>query len=459
MKRRIAAALLIAVAGATCHLSLATRLAAEAADDEPKRSAKQQSGPRVFKGRAIAPVMTAAGGGAEWLEREDRDATEQPDKVIEALKIPAGSVVADVGAGTGYFSIRIAKKIGPDGKVLATDVQSEMLRQLREFMKKTGVKNIEPILATADDARLPQNKVDLVLMVDVYHELQDPERTMAQIRKSLKAGGRLVLVEYRGEDPSVPIKPEHKTTLRQILYEIEPMGFRLKEVFEFLPHQHVEVFVKDDVAGEDVIIDPMNFPIIRKPGWSGVESAEPYEQVGFTRLFNGEDLSGWKGNGPPLWRVHEGAIVGNIQGNFIGIAELSAEKKFDDFELDLKWRLRGTDAFAGVIIRGPFVQLEPGVPHVTGYPKLLAARKTGEVYFQRIVQRTNNTANALVLPGEWNRLTARCAGRRIQIAINGVPTGSFEVAEDELTRSIGLHPARGGVEFREIWVKKLGKQD
>src|SRR5262245_46748656 len=160
---------------------------ARADDNKPTRQTK--NGPRIYKGRVIAPVMTAAGGGAEWLERLDRDQTEQPDRVIEALKIAPGSVVADVGAGTGYFSIRIAKKIAPDGKVLATDGQPEMRRQSNDNMKKAGVRNIERILATANDPKPPADKVDMALMVDVYHELQDPERTMAQIRKSLKEDG------------------------------------------------------------------------------------------------------------------------------------------------------------------------------------------------------------------------------------------------------------------------------
>lgn len=428
------------------------------ADDDDKPASKSKTGPRVYKGRVIAPVMTAAGGGAEWLERPDRDETEQPDKVIEALKIAPGSVVADVGAGTGYFSIRIAKKIGPEGKVLATDVQPEMLRQLTENMKKAGVKNVDRILATANDSKLPTGKVDLVLMVDVYHELQDPERTMAQIRKSLKNDGRLVLVEYRGEDPDVPIKPEHKTTLRQIRYEIEPMGFRLKEVFEFLPHQHVEVFVKDNVDGEDEIIDPTDFPTIRKPGWAGVGSAEPYKTAGFQALFDGKSLAGWKGD-DTVWRVRAENIVAVVPGVLLD-GELATEAKFGDFEFDLQWRMKESAAGASVIVRrNPLlaVALDNGVPHLPGYPETIATRRTGQVISNagRLIHRSTDTANALVMPAEWNRLTIRAAGPGVRVAVNGIETAAFEVGDGRPTGRIALGASRGEVEFREIWIKPL----
>ena len=429
--------------------------------DDNKPAAKQKSGPRVYKGRVIAPVMTAAGGGAEWLERLDRDETEQPDKVIETLKIAPGSVVADVGAGTGYFSIRIAKRIGPEGKVLATDLQPEMLRQLTENMKKAGVKNIDRILATANDAKLPAGKVDLVLMVDVYHELQDPERTMAQIRKSLKDDGRLVLVEYRGEDPDVPIKPEHKTTLRQIRYEIEPMGFRLKEVFEFLAHQHVEVFVKDDSKGEDEIIDPNDFPTIRKPGWAGVGTSAPYEKAGFKSLFNGKDLSGWKGDAA-IWRVRDGSLVAEAPGPVVTEkSDLNSTDKFGDIEFDIQWRLMSPNGTVFVGRTDPWlvIRLDSGVPYQSGYVGAIATRFTGDVNSESAtdpIHRSNDTAKAVVLPDEWNRLTIRTIGRRMAIAINGVQIGSIDADEAAQIGPVSFRPVRGTVEFREIWIKRLG---
>jgi FkbM family methyltransferase len=185
--------------------------------------------------------------GADWLERADREATEQPEKVLDALKITPGSTVADIGAGTGYFSLRLAKRVGPQGRVLATDIQPQMLSLLKENMKAADLHNIEPLPCTATDTKLPEGQLDLALMVDVYHELEYPEETLAQVRRALKRDGRLVLVEYRGEDPSVPIKPEHKMTLAQARAEIEPLGFRVEEVFEFLVYQRVIVFVKEDM--------------------------------------------------------------------------------------------------------------------------------------------------------------------------------------------------------------------
>jgi ubiquinone/menaquinone biosynthesis C-methylase UbiE len=130
------------------------------------------------------------------------------------------------------------------GRVITTDIQPQMLAFLKDNLRATGVKNIDLILCTPTDAKLPENALDLALMVDVYHELAYPEETIMQVRRALKSNGRLVLVEYRGEDPRVPIKPEHKTTLAQVRTEIEPLGFHMKEVFEFLVYQRIIVFVK-----------------------------------------------------------------------------------------------------------------------------------------------------------------------------------------------------------------------
>jgi SAM-dependent methyltransferase len=195
--------------------------------------------PKIYKGREIAAPMSYL--GADWLERDERERLEQPEKVLDVLKITPGNMVADIGAGTGYYSLRLAKRVGPQGRVLATDIQPEMLARLRVNMKKADIRNIDPILCTPTDAKLPHGKLDLALMVDVYHELANPEETMAQVRRALKPGGRLVLIEYRGEDPTVPIKPEHKMTLKQIHEELEPMGFRVQETFDFLLRQHVIV--------------------------------------------------------------------------------------------------------------------------------------------------------------------------------------------------------------------------
>ena len=200
-------------------------------------------GPPRYKGRIIAPVMSAA--GADWLNRPEREQMEMPDRLLDALQIEPGMTVADVGAGIGYFSWRIAKRVGSEGQVLAVEIQPEMLERLGAEMKKRDIGNVRSILGTPADPKLPARTVDLALMVDVYHEFRHPEAMVARIRQSLKDNGRMVLVEYRGEDPTVPIRPEHKMTVKQVLLEILPMGFRLQSRLDFLPWQHVFVFVKD----------------------------------------------------------------------------------------------------------------------------------------------------------------------------------------------------------------------
>jgi ubiquinone/menaquinone biosynthesis C-methylase UbiE len=217
----------------------------------PKAKAKakarvRRDPPGFYMGRPIADVMSWQ--GADWLFRQTRIEEEQPEAMLTALKIPGGAAVADVGAGAGYHSIRLARKVGPKGTVYATDVQPEMLRMLRDNARAARVTNIKPIRCTQADTGLPEAAIDLVLMVDVYHECSDPEATLQGLRAALKPRGRLVLVEFRGEDPEVPIKPEHKMTLEQVRQEVEPQGFTFKESLEFLPWQHVIIFEKPDDA-------------------------------------------------------------------------------------------------------------------------------------------------------------------------------------------------------------------
>jgi ubiquinone/menaquinone biosynthesis C-methylase UbiE len=213
--------------------------------DRPEAKAKakaRRDQPGFYMGRRIADVMSWQ--GAEWLFRETRIEEEQPEAMLDALEIARGSTVADVGTGAGYHSIRLAKRVGDGGQVLATDVQPEMLEMLRENARAAGVENVKPLLATQRDTKLPTGKVDLILMVDVYHEVSYPETLLAGLHKALRPGGRLVLVEFRGEDDEVPIKPEHKMTLKQVRREVEPQGFRFQKSLEFLPWQHIIVFEK-----------------------------------------------------------------------------------------------------------------------------------------------------------------------------------------------------------------------
>ena len=191
--------------------------------------------------RQIAPVMSFL--GADWLIRPEREHEEQPDLVVEALRIPRGSTVIDLGAGVGYFTWRLANQVGPEGRVIATDVQPEMLAMLERNMRARGIHNFESILVTHTDARLPADTgAELALLVDVYHELSHPELTMRQVLRALKPGGRVVLVEYRQEDPWLPIHPLHKMSVEGAREEIEPVGFEFVEVLDFLPSQHIIVF-------------------------------------------------------------------------------------------------------------------------------------------------------------------------------------------------------------------------
>jgi ubiquinone/menaquinone biosynthesis C-methylase UbiE len=190
--------------------------------------------------RRIAQVMGS--GGADWLVRPEREAEEHPDEALDALKIPTGAAVADVGAGVGYFTWRLAERVGPSGVVYGEDIQPEMLDQLRKNMQGRHLDNVHAVLGTIVDAKLPKGSLDLVLLVDVYHEFSEPEKMLDSIRDSLKPGGRLVLLEYRGEDPKVAIKPEHKMTVEQVRAEVQPEGFKFERSIEVLPQQHIIVF-------------------------------------------------------------------------------------------------------------------------------------------------------------------------------------------------------------------------
>lgn len=193
-----------------------------------------------YKGRRIAPYMTWH--GAVWLTRPERAQEEQTDKLLAALKIKPGQTVCDLGCGNGYYTLELARLVGPKGKVLAVDIQPEMLHLLDLRMKEAGIANVEPIQSTPIDPKLPPASCDLILVVDVYHEFGYPEQMLAALRKALKPDGRLVLVEFRAEDLLVPIKPEHKMSKRQVLKELEPNGYELAEQYDDLSWQHVMFF-------------------------------------------------------------------------------------------------------------------------------------------------------------------------------------------------------------------------
>ncbi len=193
-----------------------------------------------YMGREIAQTMHYT--GAPWLVRESRQREEDCRLLLEALQIQPGQTVCDLGCGNGFYTLELARRVGPEGTVYAVDIQPQMLRLLVTRARQEKLFNIQPVLGTFIDPRLPKGKVDLVFCVDVYHEFSHPEAMLARIRESLSVGGQIVLAEFRGEDAGVPIKPLHKMTKAQVKKELEPNGFTLEREFDELPWQHLMFF-------------------------------------------------------------------------------------------------------------------------------------------------------------------------------------------------------------------------
>lgn len=215
------------------------------APDVPVDPEAEARGRTHFLGREIARTMHWL--GADWLLRETREDEENGARLREYLDVASPQVICDLGCGNGYHALPLAEAVAPDGRVLAVDLQPEMLTFLEDRATERGVENVERILATLDDPRLPEGAVDLCLLVDVYHELSHPVSVMGHVRRALKPGGRVVLVEFRAEDPRVPIKPLHKMTKAQVVNEMAALGFACVEEFDGLPWQHVLAFEAADV--------------------------------------------------------------------------------------------------------------------------------------------------------------------------------------------------------------------
>ncbi|MEZ0487945.1 class I SAM-dependent methyltransferase [Fibrella aquatica] len=249
MKPYLILALLIGFAA--CNRSQSTNQSTVKADSTPPKTGQTSfyttKTPsydgigRVYLGREISQVMGHL--GAEWLERPEREQEERTDLLLAALDLKPTDVVADIGAGTGYFSFRLARAV-PQGKVLAVDIQPEMIEYLNDGKKKENVPNVEPILGTITDPKLPVNSIDIALMVDAYHEFSNPREMGIALAKALKPGGRIVLVEYRAEDPNVPIKEHHKMSVAQATREMTALGLTLLKNDPRLPQQHVLIFGK-----------------------------------------------------------------------------------------------------------------------------------------------------------------------------------------------------------------------
>jgi ubiquinone/menaquinone biosynthesis C-methylase UbiE len=239
--------------GALLTLAQAPALADEPGGVEPGGDKPAAADSRVeaippakkgYKGREIAVTMHYL--GAPWLTRESRQREEDCTMLLEALGVKPGQVVCDIGCGNGFYTLQLARMVGPSGKVLAVDIQPEMLHLLEERAKEEGIENIELISGSPIDPRLPAAGVDLILLVDVYHEFSHPEQMLRAMRQSLRPEGRVALAEFRLEDPQVPIKLLHKMSKKQILKEFPPNGFKLVEQFDKLPWQHLMFFARDE---------------------------------------------------------------------------------------------------------------------------------------------------------------------------------------------------------------------
>jgi SAM-dependent methyltransferase len=202
----------------------------------------QQRGVHPVSGRVFALPMGVQ--GAPWLDREEREAEENPDLAMRLISVPRGATVADIGAGSGYFTVRLARAVGDTGRVYGVDIQPGMVVLLQQTLAREQLSNVTPVLGAVNDPKLPAGALDLVLMVDVYHEFSQPQTMLQRIKEALKPGGRLVLLEYRAEDPDVPILPDHKMTKAQVKLEVEHEGFVQQRVYDDLPRQHLIIFTK-----------------------------------------------------------------------------------------------------------------------------------------------------------------------------------------------------------------------
>jgi ubiquinone/menaquinone biosynthesis C-methylase UbiE len=226
----------------------------EAVDSGPVEGKPAEQPRTTYFGRVVAKPMSHL--GAPWLIRPERDEEENASESFDKLDLKPGMVVCDLGCGNGYWTLPMARKVGPEGAVYAVDIQREMLQKLRQRADRFKLKNVRPVLGTIDDPKLPESEIDLVLMVDVYHEFSHPQSMLWEIRRSLTEKGVVALLEYREEDPSVPIKPLHKMAKPQIMKEYEANGFKLVREYNGLPWQHLMFFARDDSPLEEISPEP-----------------------------------------------------------------------------------------------------------------------------------------------------------------------------------------------------------
>lgn len=239
--RRALLAFLLAASIVASALPVAAQ---QATTEKPQQLRRPPPQGREYMGRIIAQTMHYS--GAEWLTRDNREQEERCTLLLDNLGIKQGQTICDMGCGNGFYTLKLAQMTGPAGKVYAVDIQPEMIKLLKARAAEQGIQNIAPVLGAFNDPRLPKGKMDLILLVDVYHEFSHPAPMLAAMRAALAPGGRCALVEFRAEDENVPIKPEHKMTKAQILKEWPASGFKLVHEFDGLPWQHLMFFARDD---------------------------------------------------------------------------------------------------------------------------------------------------------------------------------------------------------------------
>jgi 2-polyprenyl-3-methyl-5-hydroxy-6-metoxy-1,4-benzoquinol methylase len=240
----------LAAAGLACSI-------AGQAQDTPRSNASARKPPpalKEYKGRQIAQTMHYL--GAEWLTRDNREQQERCSLMLANLGVKRGMTICDMGCGNGFYTVQMAKMTGAGGHIYAVDIQPEMLKMLNDRADEQGVTNISPILGTYTDPRLPKGKIDMILLVDVYHEFSHPEQMLAAMREALSPDGVCVLVEFRTEDPKVLIKPEHKMSKAQIMKEWPANGFKVVKEFDDLPWQHMILFGRDDKPADSPAGEP-----------------------------------------------------------------------------------------------------------------------------------------------------------------------------------------------------------
>ncbi|XOV83875.1 MAG: class I SAM-dependent methyltransferase [bacterium] len=241
MRNLLACCIFFALAGCGVHEGAPPRAESEDNGVYQFTSPSRDGIGKWYMGREISHVMGHLGAG--WLERPEREQVERTDLLIDNLPLRSDSIVADIGAGTGYFSFPVANRV-PDGQVLAVDIQQEMLDIISARALALGVDNVVPVAGSVSDPGLAAQSVDLIFIVDAYHEFSHPLEMGRAMVRALKPGGQLVLIEYRGEDPSVPIKALHKMTQAQVKAEMAAIGLRWIKTEDFLPQQHFMVFAK-----------------------------------------------------------------------------------------------------------------------------------------------------------------------------------------------------------------------